>query len=63
MRFSVIGAGGIGCYYAARLIEAGHEVTLVARGEHLQAMQRDGLSVNHPELRFKKTYVQKRVSY
>jgi len=55
MRFSVIGAGGIGCYYAARLIEAGHEVTLVARGEHLQAMQRDGLSVNHPELRFKKT--------
>lgn len=52
MRFSIIGAGGIGCYYAARLIEAGHEVTLVARGEHLQAMRSDGLSVNHPELTF-----------
>ncbi|MBQ0725086.1 MAG: 2-dehydropantoate 2-reductase [Cycloclasticus sp.] len=53
MRFSIIGAGGIGCYYAARLIEAGHAVTLVARGEHLQAMRNDGLSVNHPELTFR----------
>lgn len=53
MKFAVIGAGGIGCYYAARLIQSGHDVTLVARGAHLQAMQARGLEVKHAELAFK----------
>lgn len=52
MNFAIIGAGGIGCYYAARLIQAGETVTLVARGAHLQAMQGQGLEVKHAELVF-----------
>lgn len=52
MKFAIIGAGGIGCYYAARLIQAGEEVTLVARGAHLKAMQTKGLEVKHAELDF-----------
>lgn len=38
----VIGAGAIGGLLAARLSLAGHEVAVVARGAHLQAMRRDG---------------------
>ncbi|MGB1542518.1 MAG: ketopantoate reductase family protein [Spongiibacter marinus] len=45
MRWLIIGAGGIGGYYAARLAEAGEDVTVSARGEHLQAIQRAGLIV------------------
>jgi len=52
MRFAIIGAGGIGCYYAAKLIEAGETVSLIARGEHLQAMQQHGLQMKHPDLNF-----------
>lgn len=52
MKFSIIGAGGIGCYYAARLIQSGEEVTLIARGAHLKAMQTQGLEVKHAELAF-----------
>ncbi|MBE9398612.1 2-dehydropantoate 2-reductase [Pontibacterium sp. N1Y112] len=52
MRFLMIGAGGIGAYYAARLLEAGHEVVLTARGPHLTALQNDGLTVEHPEFSF-----------
>ncbi len=55
MRFTVIGAGGIGCYYAARLINAGEQVTLISRGPHLQAMCEKGLIVKHLELQFDKT--------
>ncbi|MEO1888633.1 MAG: 2-dehydropantoate 2-reductase [Cycloclasticus sp.] len=53
MKFAVIGAGGIGCYYAARLLNAGNDVALIARGKHLQAMQENGLTVKHAELKFK----------
>ncbi|MFC6671519.1 ketopantoate reductase family protein [Marinobacterium aestuariivivens] len=52
MKFLIIGAGGIGAYYGARLIEAGHQVVLVARGEHLRAMQQRGLKVRHESLNF-----------
>lgn len=41
----VIGAGGIGGYFGGRLARAGHDVTFVARGEHLAAIRRDGLRV------------------
>ncbi|WP_036233848.1 ketopantoate reductase family protein [Marinobacterium litorale] len=51
MRFLIIGAGGIGCYYGARLLEAGHRVTFVARGAHLDAMQ-ETLTVEHEALHF-----------
>ena len=39
----VFGAGAIGGYMAAKLAAAGTEVSIVARGPHLEAVQRDGL--------------------
>ncbi|WP_404417879.1 ketopantoate reductase family protein [Marinospirillum sp.] len=52
MRFLILGAGGIGCYYGARLQQAGHEVIYLARGEHLQALQNQGLQVDHEAFQF-----------
>jgi 2-dehydropantoate 2-reductase len=43
VRIAVFGAGGAGGYLGARLAEAGHEVVLIARGEHLRAIRTDGL--------------------
>lgn len=45
MRFAVIGAGAIGAYVGAALSRGGAEVTLVARGAHLRAMQERGVKV------------------
>ncbi len=52
MKIAMLGAGGIGCYYAARLAAAGNTVVFVARGEHLQAMQTHGLEIVHPDFHF-----------
>ena len=49
MRIVVAGAGAIGGYIGARLIRAGADVTLFARGPHLQAMKERGLRVRSPE--------------
>lgn len=38
-------AGGVGGYFGARLQQAGHEVTFFARGRHLEALRREGLTV------------------
>ena len=43
MKLAVFGAGGVGAYLGARLADAGHEVHLIARGEHLEALRADGL--------------------
>lgn len=43
MKIAVFGAGAIGGYIAAKLAGAGHEVSVVARGPHLQAMRERGL--------------------
>jgi 2-dehydropantoate 2-reductase len=48
MRIAIYGVGGVGGYYGGRLAEAGHDVVFIARGEHLTAMQRDGLRVFSP---------------
>jgi 2-dehydropantoate 2-reductase len=48
MRVVMVGAGGIGGYVGARLIEAGEDVTFIARGRHLAAMQANGLLVKSP---------------
>ncbi len=48
MHVLVYGAGAVGGYFGARLARGGHDVTLVARGEHLAALQRDGLAVRLP---------------
>jgi 2-dehydropantoate 2-reductase len=45
MRVLVMGAGGVGGYFGARLARAGTSVTLIARGAHLAAIRRDGLRV------------------
>jgi len=45
MRIAVVGAGGVGGYFGARLALAGNEVTFVARGRHLAALRASGLSV------------------
>ncbi|WP_116112084.1 2-dehydropantoate 2-reductase [Austwickia chelonae] len=45
MKFAVIGAGAIGGYYGARLIEADHEVHYLARGRSLAALQEKGIRI------------------
>lgn len=45
MRFVVFGAGAVGGVVGGRLAEHGHDVTLIARGRHLAALRRDGLTV------------------
>jgi 2-dehydropantoate 2-reductase len=45
MRIVVMGAGGVGGYFGARLARAGQPVTMVARGAHLEAIRRDGLRI------------------
>ena len=46
MKVAVYGAGGVGAYFGGRLLEAGVEVSFVARGEHLQAIKQHGLRVD-----------------
>ncbi len=45
MKICIYGAGAIGGYLGAELALAGCDVTLIARGPHLQAMRRDGLTL------------------
>lgn len=45
MRVAVMGAGATGAYFGGRLAQTGHDVTFIARGEHLRAMQTNGLTV------------------
>jgi 2-dehydropantoate 2-reductase len=50
MRYIVIGAGGVGGTIGGRLAQAGHEVVLVARGPHLDALRaQGGLRLATPE--------------
>lgn len=43
MRIAVAGAGAVGCHYGSMLMQGGHEVVFLARGDHLLAMQEKGL--------------------
>ena len=45
MKIAVVGAGAIGAFAGAMLAKAGEDVTLVARGPHLRAMQEHGVRV------------------
>jgi 2-dehydropantoate 2-reductase len=49
MRFVVVGAGAIGAFAGAALARGGEEVTLVARGPHLAAMQSRGVRILSPD--------------
>lgn len=48
-RFAVVGTGGVGGYFGARLASAGFETTFLARGAHLDAIRRDGLRIVEPD--------------
>lgn len=45
MRIAILGAGGVGGYFGGRLADAGEDVSFLARGEHLDALRRNGLRV------------------
>src|ERR1700761_6358909 len=46
MKVAVMGAGAVGCYYGGMLARAGHEVVLIARPQHVEAIARDGLRLD-----------------
>jgi len=43
MKVAVMGAGAVGCYYGAMLARAGHEVVLIGRPSHVEAIRAKGL--------------------
>jgi 2-dehydropantoate 2-reductase len=45
MKILVMGAGAVGAFYGARLQNAGEDVILCARGEHLRALKQNGLEI------------------
>jgi 2-dehydropantoate 2-reductase len=52
----MMGSGGVGGFYGARLVNAGYDVTFVARGAHLAAMREHGLKIEsdvHGEMHVK----------
>jgi 2-dehydropantoate 2-reductase len=45
MKIAIIGTGGVGGYFGGKLAKTGYDVTFLARGEHLKAIQQNGLTV------------------
>jgi 2-dehydropantoate 2-reductase len=43
MKIAVMGAGAVGCYYGFMLARAGHDVVLIGRPQHVEAIERQGL--------------------
>jgi 2-dehydropantoate 2-reductase len=50
MKVAILGSGAVGGYYGARLARAGHDVTFIARGAHLEAIRARGLEIRSPVL-------------
>jgi 2-dehydropantoate 2-reductase len=48
MRYVILGAGAVGGVIGSTLARAGHDVALVARGKHLDALRADGLTLMSP---------------
>ena len=48
MRIAVMGTGGVGGYFGARLAQGGHDVSFIARGRQLDALRARGLRVRSP---------------
>lgn len=46
MKVCIFGAGGVGAYFGARLLQANIDVTFIARGQHLAVMRSNGLKVS-----------------
>ena len=49
MRIAVFGTGAVGGYFGGRLALAGEDVSFIARGAHLAALQKDGLRITSPK--------------
>lgn len=49
MKFTILGAGGTGGTLAAKLGLGGADVSVIARGEHLQAIQNNGLTLEYAD--------------
>ncbi|GAA4273447.1 2-dehydropantoate 2-reductase [Aquimarina gracilis] len=45
MHIVIIGVGGVGGYFGGKIANSGQKVTLIARGKHLEAIQKNGLQV------------------
>lgn len=45
MKIAILGSGGAGGYFGARLAKAGHEVHFLARGAHLSALKHQGIQI------------------
>jgi 2-dehydropantoate 2-reductase len=43
MKIAVMGTGAVGCYYGFKLARAGHDVMLIGRPQHVEAIERHGL--------------------
>jgi 2-dehydropantoate 2-reductase len=48
MKIAVMGTGALGCYFGGRLAAGGYDVSFIARGAMLQALERDGLRLSSP---------------
>ena len=48
MKIAIFGSGGVGGYFGGKLAAAGEDVTFLARGAHLTALQQKGLSITSP---------------
>jgi 2-dehydropantoate 2-reductase len=50
MKIAMMGSGGVGGFFGGRLANAGCDVSFIARGRHLEALRRDGLTIeNEPQ--------------
>ena len=47
MRLAVFGAGAVGGHIAAKLAARGHDVSVVGRGVHFEAMREKGVTLIH----------------
>jgi len=56
MRICIVGAGAIGGWLGAKLIQAGADVTLIARGAHLAAIIANGLTIEYSDGRREVVY-------
>ena len=48
MRIAIMGSGGLGGYFGAKLVAGGADVHFIARGKHLEAMRSEGLRIEGP---------------
>ena len=50
MHIAMMGSGGVGGYFGARMASGGSDVTFIARGQHLAAIQSRGLKINSRDM-------------